>query len=269
MATTLLRSITIAALAVGALAATGCSSSREEAGSDAMTAHVGNYPPGPANAWRPRVGIPPFKVTGHDISPKTTELAADQFTTLAVMSDRFTVIERAQLEQLLNEQGLAGVVKEGEVARQAQIRGVDLLALGKITNLRVKAEKSGGGFNLASLGGHFGLFDINNSKSVITVECGVDIRLVDPSSGAIFAARSADYKRTDSLEAMQVGVLGYRDDAQTDLKMTEENHGKILRLAIDDAIRKMLPSLDRQLVAKASAAAPAAAPAAPAAPPAK
>lgn len=243
------RFVVTALVAVSVLSLAACGSSRETAEADTMTSNVGNYPPPPAGAWRPRVGIPQFKVTGNTTA-ETAEVAADQLTTLSVMSNRFDVIERAQLEQLLQEQGLEGVVKEGEVAKSAQVRGVNYLMLGKITNFRVKAESSKGGFNLGSLGGVFGVFDLQNSKSVITAECGVDIRLVDPSSGSTAAAHFGEFKRTDSMSAFGVGVLGYRNEAKAELELDKDNQGKLLRLALDDALRKMLPQIDAHLVAK-------------------
>jgi curli biogenesis system outer membrane secretion channel CsgG len=244
----------IVLLAITMLVLSACGSSRESAEADTMTAHVGQYPPPPAGAFRPRVGIPQFKVSSGEVSNDTAVVAADQLSTLCVMSQRFDVIERAQLEQLLSEQNLAGVVKEGEVAKAAQIRGVNYLMLGKITNFRVKAEKSSGGFNLASLGGHFGAFDYQNTKSVITVECGVDLRLVDPESGSTAAAHFGEYKRTDSLSSFGVGVLGYHNENDATLKLDKDNEGKVLRLALDEALRKMLPQIDSAMVARANQA---------------
>lgn len=242
--------LTGAVAAVAALAFTGCSSSRESAGADTMTQHVGVYTPPPAGAWRPRVGVPQFKVTSSEVTGDAGAVAADQLTTLAIMSNRFDVIERAQLEQLLAEQNMSGVVKDGEVTKAAQIRGVNYLIIGKITNFRVKAEDTKGGFNLGSIGGYFGAFDMQNSKSVITVECGVDLRLVDPESGSTGAAHFAEYKRTDSLSSMGVGVLGYSNKSEATLKLDEDNQGKVLRLALDDALRKMLPQVDAYLASK-------------------
>lgn len=250
-----------AVLAAAAVLA-GCGSSRESTAKDTMTADVGSYPPPPAGAARPRVGIPQFAVTG-SANDETSKVAADQMVTLAVLSNRFDVIERGQLEQLLQEQGLAGVVKPGELAKPAQVRGVDYLVIGKITNFRVKAEKSKGGVNVGSLGGYFGAFDLQNSKSRITAECGVDLRLVDPSSGSIAASHFGEFSRTDSMSSFGVGVLGYRNQADAELELDKDNQGKLLRLALDEAFRKMLPQIDARLVqqgqqAKPASAAPAA-----------
>jgi curli biogenesis system outer membrane secretion channel CsgG len=243
------RLATFALVAVCALSLAACGSSRESASADTMTKDVGIYPPPPAGAKQPKVGVPMFKVEGGNTTADTAAVAGDQLTTLAVQSERFQVIERAQLEKLLEEQGLEGVVKADEVAKPAQIKGVDYLLLGKITNFRVKAEKSKGGFNLGSVGGYFGAFDLQNSKSVITAECGVDLRLVDPSTGAILTAQQSEFKRTDSLSAMGVGVLGYHNEANAELEVDKDNQGKLLRLALDDALRKMLPKVDSKLAA--------------------
>lgn len=253
--------VLVAGLGAGSLVFfSACVSSGESASGDSLTAHVGTYPPPPSDIQRVRVGVPQFQVA-KGVTDEVTELAADQITTLLVNTERFDVIERAQLDQLLKEQNLEGIVKGGELAQQAQVRGVDYLLIGKITNLRVKGEKSGRSFGLGHLpipgaaGGAIGLFDYNNKSSKITVDCGVDLRLVDPTSGAVAVAQSSDYKKTDSISAMGIDILGADANAEAELTIDADNKGKVLRLALDDCVRKMLPKVDRTLVARAKAAA--------------
>ncbi len=123
---------------------TGCASTSESAGADTkLVANVGSYPPGPSGVTKPRVGVPPFKVTtggGLSGGKDLNDLAADQMNTLLYKTRRFDVIERTQLKKLLDEQNLEGIVKPGELAKPAQVRGVDYLLLGNVTNLRVKRE---------------------------------------------------------------------------------------------------------------------------------
>ena len=254
----------------------GCASSEETAAADTLTANVGKYDPPPAGITKARVGIPPFNVTeaGGGGGGAVDDLAADQMTTLALMSGRFEVIERAQLGQLVREQGLKGIVNPAELAASGQVSGVDYLIFGKVTNLRVKAERSGTGFNLGGLPIPFvrsSVFDYDNSSSTVTAECGVDIRMVDPVKGRVAAAHFGEFKRSDSISAFGISILGFRSNAQADLEISEDNKGKILRLALDEAFRKMLPQVDAELVnfsqKKAAAAAPAPAPA-PSTPPA-
>jgi curli biogenesis system outer membrane secretion channel CsgG len=242
----------------------GCVTSEESAQRDTLTANVGVYPMAPSGIAKPRVGIPPFGVTDPNLQGSNLEtLAADQLSTLAVKTGRFVVIERAQLQKLLDEQNMEGIVKGGEIAKPGLIRGVDYLFLGKVTNLRVKAERSAKSFGLGAIpipgAGYAGLFDYKNKNSTITAECGVDLRLVDPTTGEVFEAEFSEYKRTDSIGAIGIEIAGANAEAEADLQIDEDNKGKLLRLALDDAVKKMLPSLDQKLLELGRNAAPPAA----------
>jgi curli biogenesis system outer membrane secretion channel CsgG len=234
----------------------GCATSSESASKQQLTAHVGRYDAPPGGLIRPRTGIPPFESVGRGATEQLNEVAADQLTTLATNSDRFDVIERAQLNQLLREQGLEGIVKPDELAQSGKVRGVDFLLLGKVSNLRVKGEQAKRGFGVGSLpipgagGAAAGLFDFTRKDSTITAECGVDIRLVDATSGSVAAAQHSDYTRTDTIGAFGVEILGTSGTADADLQLDEDNKGLILRLALDDALRDMLPKVDKALMAR-------------------
>ena len=236
-------------VALGLMSIFGCSHSTETAGRDELTANVGKYPAGPAGVARPRVGVPSFKVQGEGKfnGGGIDDLAADQMNTLLDASERFTVIERTQLRNLLNEQNMEGIVTPGELAKPGQVRGVDFLLLGKVTNLRVKQEKKSTGFGFAKIGGLLGGADVKNKETVITTDCGVDIRLVNPTNGETWVSNFSEYKRSDSASAMGLEILGANAEAEADLNMTEDDKGKILRLALDDAFRKALPKIDRKL----------------------
>jgi len=253
----------IITLSLSLLLVVGCSESSESAQRDQLTAHVGQYDMPPTNLKQVRVGVPQFKVenavSAVDFRRKDVARdAADQLTTLADKTDRFEMVERAQMEQLLKEQGLEGIVDPNELARPGRVRGVDYLFIGKITNMRVKKEKSASGFSLGKIltvNGH-SIFDYNNQKSTITIECGVDIRLVNPTNGSILVSEFSEYKRTDTIGATGVSIIGMGSRSGADLKVNEDSRGKILRLALDDAIRKMLPLLDRRLLRKQAEASP-------------
>lgn len=242
----------------------GCTSSSESAHADAMTKMVGVYEPPPAGLQPAKLGIPAFgvkDVQDRSSTAKMSEVAADQATTLAVRTERFDVIERAQLGKLLDEQGLEGIVAAGEMARPAQVRGVDYLLLGKVTNFRVKTEKSSSGFALGRLpipgagGAAAGVGDWRNTNTTVKVDCGVDLRLVDPTTGAVAAAEFSEYTRTDEIGSLGITVLGVGSQSSADLNVDEDSQGKILRLALDECMRKMLPRIDRVLKARAAKAA--------------
>jgi curli biogenesis system outer membrane secretion channel CsgG len=251
---TLLRMSASIALLVGGLSIVGCSKSQESASRDTLTENVGKYEPAPASANKPSIGVPPFAVQagsgfgggGADLNT----LAADQMTTLLDQTGRFHVIERTQLDKLLAEQNLEGIVKPGELAKAGQVRGVNYLLIGKVTNLRVKREKKGNSFGLGQVGGgliNLGGASVSNKSTVITSECGVDIRLVDPTTGEMMTTNFSEFKRTDSADSMGVTILGANADANADIELSEDDKGKLLRLALDDAVRKCLPKIDNWL----------------------
>ncbi len=245
-------------LGLAALLVAACASTGESAGRGSLVADVGIYPPPPGGITRPRVGVPQFTVSGANASANMNTLAADQLSTLMVNTQRFRVVERAQLDKLLDEQKLAGVVKDAELAASGEIQGIDYLLLGKVTNFRIKTSKTGSGFGLANVAGVFGLGDVQKEDVEISTDCGVDLRLVDPVSGEVVAARFSEFNRTDTASALGVQILGVRANADADLKINEGDHGKILRLALDDALKKMLPDVDTMLIRQADEAAAAA-----------
>ena len=227
-----------------------CASTSESVSADTLTANVGRYAPPPSNITRPRVGIPSFTVSGAQAKAEMNNVAADQISTLLVQSQRFSVIERAQMDKLIAEQNLSNVVRNGELAAAGEIRGVDYLLLGKVTNLRTKVARTKRGFGLGKLGGFIGVGagDYEKEDVEITTECGVDLRLVSPESGEVAVANFSEFKRKDKASAVGVEILGFNADANADLSISNDDYGKILRLALDDAVRKMLPSVDQFLV---------------------
>lgn len=238
----------LAAAATVLLAA--CASSKESASQDTLTENVGKYPAAPQGVNKPRVGVPPFDVKAEGSfggGQKVDDLAADEMSTLLDQTDRFKVIERTQLKKLLDEQNMEGIVRPGELAKPGQVHGVDYLLLGKVTNLRVKTERKSTGFGLAKISSIAGGADVKKKDVTITTECGVDIRLVDPTTGETLTSNFSEYKRTDNAKAMGVDILGANASSDADIQISEDDKGKILRLALDDAVRKSLPKIDKFL----------------------
>ena len=123
-----------ALLALGSLAI-GCQTTQASSSRDTSTDHVGKYSASPDGITHPRVGIPSFEVSGKDAKKEMSSVAADQISTLLVRSRRFKVIERSQLDRILEEQSLGDMVSDGQLAQAGEINGVDYLLIGKVTNL--------------------------------------------------------------------------------------------------------------------------------------
>ncbi len=264
-----------AGLVAGALSfgAIGCAKTGESAGRDTLTKDVGNYASPPGSLQPVRVGVPTFTVTDDKAAgfggnkDELGRIAADQLTTLAHKTRRFEVVERAQLQQLLREQNMEGIVRPDQMAQAGKVLGTQYLLYGRVTSFRIKSENTDTGINAGGLGGllggRFGGGDTgyNQKNTSIKTEVGVDIRLVDSTTGGVLTTEFGEFNRLDTAESLGISIMGFgsRNDAQ--IQVSQEDAGKLLRLALDDAMKKMLPEVDAKLTAKQRTSAAPAAPA--------
>jgi curli biogenesis system outer membrane secretion channel CsgG len=246
------------AIFFGVLGLMSCATTGETAQRDRVTENIDNFSSPPSGVDRLRVGVPPFETNDKDIfgysvtGNELSQMAADQMTTLMFKTGRFRVIERAQMNQLLREQNLEGIVKDGELAKMGQVRGLDYMLLGKITNFRIKREDTstdygvGGRISRELLDGISGGFRKNTTR--ITTEVGVDIRLVDPESGEVKMAEFSEYERTDTADSMGLRVAGIGGSGNSAIQVGQDDAGQVLRLAFADALKKAMPQIDRVLI---------------------
>lgn len=108
---------------------------------------------------------------------------SDMLVTALVESDKFTVIEREELDEILKEQGLGqtGLVTPQSAAKVGQLLGVQRIITGSITEFGSKENKVGGGIGGFNLG-----------VSTTTARVTVDIRIVNVNTGEIVMAKSAE-----------------------------------------------------------------------------
>lgn len=228
-----------------------CTSTSSSYSKDQETQNVGQYRPAPRGVEKPRIGVPDFDIQDKDLGKNASAVAADQLTTLLINSRRFRVIERAQLEQLIEEQGLEGVVRPDERAKRGKVRGIDYMMIGKITNFKIQKVEQGSNFGVGNVsipgGGALGGLDVDKDETAVKANVGVDLRIVDPETGRAFVADSSDFTRVNKASAMGVRVLGAGAESNADLKIDKDNQGKILRLALDDTLKQMMPRIDRML----------------------
>jgi curli biogenesis system outer membrane secretion channel CsgG len=235
-------------LVLAALAGCG-TSTKEEYRRDSMP-EIGNYPPKPTTWTKVRVGVNKFMDKTNNRASHSRpvgEQAGEQFETLVVRADRFNAVDRLQMENILKEQGLEGVVDPAELAKPGRIRGVEYLFLGAITNFRIKINKTrtGGGIFDAVIK-PIAPLDIDTSKTEIETQVGVDIKMVNTTTGEIVAKDFGEVTRIDTASAWGVRVLGIGGSAKNELKIDEDAQGKILRWALDESFKKMLPMIDNK-----------------------
>jgi len=110
-------------------------------------------------------------------------------TTALVESDRFIVVERANLSQILSEQEMkaSGVVNRETGPALGKLAGVQLLIYGSVTEFG--AEEKGGGFSVGVSGGSIGsMLGGAFSRQAASGSVAMDIRLVDTSTGQVIKA---------------------------------------------------------------------------------
>ncbi len=108
---------------------------------------------------------------------------SDMLVTSLVESGKFIVIERAELDEILKEQGLgqSGLVTPQSAAKVGQLLGIQRMITGSVTEFGSKKNKVGGGFGGFNLG-----------VSTTTARVTVDLRIVNVNTGEITMAKSAE-----------------------------------------------------------------------------
>jgi len=123
---------------------------------------------------------------------------ADQLATALFNSNRFILLERQVLGDVLAEQDLAsaGRVSQQTAAPIGQIEGAEILVTGAVTEFDPGASGGGG-----SASGLFGL-NVGNVLGAISsgyqrTHLAIDVRLIDTRTSRILAATSVEGEATD------------------------------------------------------------------------
>lgn len=203
---------------------------------------IGDYPPPPLALRRFRCAIPEFSdKTLQQLGPAAT----DQLETLVGPSNRFSLIGRKLLKALVAEQGLSDLKDPVEILKPGRLRGVDYAFVGTITRFQVAmSEKSPGPAPL----------DV--SKMAVRIDVGLDVRLVNTTTGEIVAKEMGEISREGPARAWGIRVLGVGGPVRNGLKVDPDSQGRILRWALDETFRRMLPAIDEAFSRTAAVSCP-------------
>jgi curli biogenesis system outer membrane secretion channel CsgG len=168
------------------------------------------------SALKKRIAVVAFEDRagyGHNIG----QGVSDMLITALVESDKYLVIERSELDEVLKEQGLgqSGAVTPQSAAQVGKLLGVEVMVTGSVTEFGEKKSEVGGG--LGSLSG------FNIGVSTKTARVAVDIRMVNVNTGEIVTAKSAvgedastgldnvgiadvDFHNSDTWDNTQLGI---------------------------------------------------------------
>ena len=119
---------------------------------------------------------------------------ADKLTTALVKSGKYIVLERQEIQKVLEEQALgqAGAVTEGSAAKAGKVLGVELLVMGSVTEFGQKVSSVGGSAPDVRLPGLPVPFGIGGGAKVTTATArvGIDLHIVNATTGEILAAEN-------------------------------------------------------------------------------
>jgi curli biogenesis system outer membrane secretion channel CsgG len=161
-------------------------------------------------------------------------------TTTLVKTNRFVVLERAQLAAVMQEQdlGASGRVNKETAPAQGGVMGAQALVTGDITGFNYTAESVGG--NLANI-----IKGVSAGATRVTAQVVIDLRMIDAVTGEVIASAKGRGK------ASATGAYAdlTRDDKNINTNVTSSTPlGEASRSAIQNAVADLLLQSPRQLV---------------------
>jgi curli biogenesis system outer membrane secretion channel CsgG len=133
---------------------------------------------------------------------------AEMLTTALFHSNRYIVLERQTVGDVLKEQdlGQAGRIKKGTEAQVGEIEGAELLIAGAVTEFEGAA--SGGGGGLGGVGGTAGRILGGIAGGIKKAHMAIDVRVIDAKTSRIVAATSVEGEATDFSVGGALGGYG-------------------------------------------------------------
>lgn len=151
---------------------------------------------------------------------------ADMLTTALVKSGNYRVFERAEIDKVLQEQALgqSGVVTPESAAKAGKMLGAEIAVVGAVTEFGHKKQSTGGALKRIGVGAAV-------SKQSATV--GVDVRIVNISTGEILKAENVRKENAKSGLSLDTREGSFDNQAQFD----ESVVGKATRAAIEEIVK--------------------------------
>jgi len=164
---------------------------------------------------------------------------SEMLTTGLVKSGEFRVIERSKMQSIMQEQslGMSGAVTNATAAKVGKMLGVDVGVFGAVTQFGYSESEAGG---RAPIPTPFGRRSVRLGVKTLTATVGIDIRLVNTSSGEIIAAESVVVEE----EKKGLKISDARRSFSNETDFDESMVGKATRAAIDSAIVKITAQME-------------------------
>jgi curli biogenesis system outer membrane secretion channel CsgG len=155
---------------------------------------------------------------------------ADMLTTALVKSGKFIVIERQELEKVLNEQklGEGGLVTAESAPKVGKLLGAELFVVGSVSEFGTKES---------NIGGNVPLFGA--SLKTKTARAVVDVRLVNTTTGEIIAAETKEGSESSTGVAVSYESIDFNNMDSWD----DTDAGKATREAVNGVVELVTENL--------------------------
>ncbi len=159
---------------------------------------------------------------------------ADQLADALIQSDKFVVIERQGLEDIIAEQDIAasGRAAVSETSQTGKLIPAQILIKGAVTEFEAEAQKGGTGISISGI-------SLGSNKA--TAHVAVILRIVDSTSGEVLD--SVRVEGDAKAKGMKIGVAqGGVDFGTESFKKTPL--GEATQIAIDKAVLEIAKKLE-------------------------
>jgi len=148
---------------------------------------------------------------------------SDMLTTALVKSGNYRVIERMELDKILNEQdfGQTGRITAQSAAKVGQVLGVELAVMGSVSEFGYKKGETGGAIKGIGIG-------VSNQSATV----GIDVRMVNTSTGEILTAENVRKQKASKGLKIRTRKLAFKDQKSFDESLV----GKAAREAIESIV---------------------------------
>ena len=144
------------------------------------------------NGPKARVAVTKFDVKAAKAGGEIGDGLAEMLTTELFNTNRFIVLERRELHDVIKEQdlGASGRVRPNAAAPIGQIEGAELLVVGAVTAFEPNYRGGGGGLVIPGLPIGLG---VGGKQAYMAI----DMRVIDTRTSRILAATTVEGKSTD------------------------------------------------------------------------
>jgi curli biogenesis system outer membrane secretion channel CsgG len=144
------------------------------------------------NGPKARIAVARFDIKAAKAPYEIGEGLSEMLTTELFNTNRYIVLERQQLEDILKEQdlGASGRVKPETAAPIGQVEGAELLVYGAVTAFEPNYRGGGGGLVIPGL-------NVGLGGGAKQAYMAIDVRVVDTRTSRILAATTVEGKSTD------------------------------------------------------------------------